>query len=244
MPEGPTIKLLAEETQQFVGRKVIKASALTNDLDLACFKGQKINSIRSFGKQLLISFDDFAVRIHLMLFGYYEINDTFPAGKLRLGLHFKDGELNFYAADVRFLEEPITDLYDWRIDVLDPGFDKKLAVKKLKTLDNEFICDALLDQSIFAGVGNIIKNEMLFKACVHPLSKAVDIPDEKKRELAREAVVVSIDFLNWKRSGLKKNPFIAHYKKICPRDKVPFKKLKVGRGKRVCYFCELCQVKY
>ncbi|MES3018740.1 MAG: DNA-formamidopyrimidine glycosylase family protein [Bacteroidota bacterium] len=244
MPEGPTIRLLAEETQQFVGKKVISATTLTDDLDLSRFEGQKIREIKSYGKQLLIVFDDFAVRIHLMLFGYYEINDNFPKGKLRLGLRFKNSELNFYAADVRFIEEPINDLYDWRLDVLSPDFDKQLAVDKLNSLDKEFICDALLDQSIFAGVGNIIKNDMLFKAKVHPLSKSTDVPDAKKLELAEEAVIVSVDFLEWKRSKAKKNKFVAHYKKICPRDKVPFKKLKVGRGKRVCYFCELCQVKY
>ena len=30
------------------------------------------------------------------------------------------------------------------------------------------VCDALLDQTVFAGVGNIIKNEVLFRTGVHP----------------------------------------------------------------------------
>jgi endonuclease-8 len=245
MPEGPTIRLLAEETQQFVGLKVIKATAITNDLDLSRFKGQKIKEIKSFGKQLLIGFDHFSVRVHLMLFGYYQINGRFPEGKLRLGLQFKDRELNFYAADVRFIEEPLDEVYNWHTDVLNPRFDKKVAANKLNGLNEKIlICDALLDQDIFAGVGNIIKNDMLFKAKVHPLSKVIDVPDGKKLELAKEAVIVSLDFLEWKRSKAKKNKFVAHYKKICPRDKVPFKKLKLGRGKRVTYFCDLCQKKY
>jgi endonuclease-8 len=244
MPEGPSIRLLAEETQQFVGREVLEAVAISNDLDLSKFRGQKIRKIESFGKQLLIVFDDFAVRIHLMLFGYYEIDNSIPTGKLRLGLKFTDSELNFYAADVRFIGLPLDEAYDWQTDVLNTAFDKQKAVTKLNSMKNQFICDALLDQNIFAGVGNIIKNEMLFKARVHPLSKVVDVPDNLKLRLAEEAVIVSVDFLKWKRSRAAKNPFVAHYKKICPRDKVPFKKLKIGRGKRVSYFCELCQTKF
>jgi endonuclease-8 len=245
MPEGPTIKLLSEEAQQFVGKKVIQASALTNDLELARFKGQKINQITVFGKQLLIQFDDFSIRIHLMLFGYYMINDHSINGKLRLGLKFKDSELNFYAADIRVIEEPLDELYDWRGDVMNSEFDEKLAVEKLNELgEKSLICDALLDQNIFAGVGNMIKNDMLFKAKVHPMSKTLDVPDSKKLELAREAVIVSFDFLEWKRSKLKKNKFVIHFKKICPRDRVPLKKQKLGKGKRVTYFCEICQKKY
>lgn len=244
MPEGPSLKLLAEEAQVFVGKKVVDATALTDDLDLNRLKRKIISEIRSYGKQLLISFDGFSVRIHLRLFGSYLINRRKATGKLRLRLTFGDGEISFYAADVRFIEEPLHQLYDWRLDVLDPAFDKQMAAGKLNELKKDFICDALLNQDIFAGVGNIIKNDMLFKAKVHPLSLAAELPEVKKLELADEAVIVSVDFLEWKRSKAKKNRLLAHYKKICPRDKVPFKKLNLGRGKRVCYFCELCQLKY
>ena len=38
-------------------------------------------------------------------------------------------------------------------------------------------CDVLIDQHIFAGVGNIIKNEALFRAAVRPLSVVSKIPE-------------------------------------------------------------------
>lgn len=40
---------------------------------------------------------------------------------------------------------------------------EKKAKAKLKATPDELICDALLEQDIFAGVGNIIKNEILYR---------------------------------------------------------------------------------
>ncbi len=52
------------------------------------------------------------------------------------------------------------------------------------------ICDALLDQEIFAGSGNIIKNESLFMARIHPESICYQIPDEQLKELLKDVVKI------------------------------------------------------
>lgn len=44
-------------------------------------------------------------------------------------------------------------------------------------------CDVLLDQKVFAGIGNIIKNETLFMAKLHPLSRVENILEEKLKEV-------------------------------------------------------------
>jgi endonuclease-8 len=56
------------------------------------------------------------------------------------------------------------------------------------------ICDILLNQSVFAGVGNIIKNEALFNGKVHPLSIAGKIPKTKLETIARAAREFSMLF--------------------------------------------------
>ncbi|MFN2440799.1 MAG: endonuclease, partial [Chitinophagaceae bacterium] len=81
----------------------------------------------------------------------------------RLSLQFENGEINFYSCSVRFIEEPLNEVYDWPADVLNEAWDAKAARKKLKAQPERLVCDALLDQSIFSGVGNIIKNEVLFR---------------------------------------------------------------------------------
>ena len=50
------------------------------------------------------------------------------------------------------------------------AWNAKTAKKKLMLMPNTLICDALLDQQIFSGVGNIIKNEVFYRVKIHPRS--------------------------------------------------------------------------
>lgn len=102
MPEGPSIAILREQAAPFVGKKITAAEGNTR-LDKAPLVGQRILSIRSFGKQLLIELPAFTVRIHLMMFGSYRI-DKRADRPPRLRLAFARGrELNFYACSVRYI---------------------------------------------------------------------------------------------------------------------------------------------
>jgi endonuclease-8 len=130
-------------------------------LDIQRMNGEKILDFKSWGKHFLICFKNFAVRIHFMLFGSYRINeqkDTVP----RLRLIFKKGELNFYACSIKFIEENIDEVYDRTSDVMNEEWDPKSAKRKLKKYPEELVCDILLNQNIFAGVGNIIKTKYCF----------------------------------------------------------------------------------
>ena len=129
-----------------------------------------------------------------MLFGSYRINEHTdrPA---RLHLQFDNGELNFYACSVKLIEQPLDEVYDWSADVLSATWDAKKAIKKIKDKPGLLTCDALMDQQIFSGVGNIIKNEVLFRTRIHPLSRVNKLPPKKLKELVTEAVNYSYDFL-------------------------------------------------
>ena len=244
MPEGPVIRLLAEKAQPFVGKKVKKATAISDELDLHILEGKVVSEIIVFGKQFLICFDKLTVRVHLMLFGYVRFNEKKENGKLRLGLQFENGELNFYASDVRFIDEPLDEVYDWSSDVMNPAWDPGAAVRKLNELPKTLACDALLDQDIFAGVGNKIKDEVLFLTKVHPRSLVEHLPEKKKREMADAAAAFSFRYLGWKRTDSEEEHFKAHFKEICPRDKARLKKEKLGTNQRTTYYCEVCQKKY
>src|ERR1051326_2244017 len=174
MPEGPSIIILKEEASIFKGKKVLNASGNTK-LDLSRLQGQKVIDFKSWGKQFLICFKDFTVRIHLLLFGSYRINERKETPP-RLSLAFKNGELNFYTCSVRFIEEDINRIYDWEVDTMSPDWNPKKATASVKKLKNVPVCDILLDQNIFAGSGNIIKNEVLYRIRVHPLSLSSALP--------------------------------------------------------------------
>nr|MBA2249730.1 hypothetical protein [Chitinophagaceae bacterium] len=78
--------------------------------------------------------------------------------------------------------------YDWRVDILSKQFDKKYIKELLKTHRDKAIDDVLMDQGIFSGVGNKIRNEALYRAGIHPLSLTGRIPAAKITKLINEVV--------------------------------------------------------
>jgi endonuclease VIII len=106
------------------------------------------------------------------------------------------------------------------------------------------VCDALLDQDLFAGVGNIIKNEVLFRIRVHPLSTVGALPAAKQRELVTEARNYSFDFYEWKKQYVLKKHWLAHTRRTCPRCQVPLQKDHLGKTHRRTFYCTNCQLLY
>ena len=242
MPEGPSIFILKELVQPFVGKKIIEVTGNSKS-DLQRLKNQKIIEFKTWGKQFLICFKNITVRIHLLMFGSYRINESKDIAP-RLGFKFKKGELNFYNCSVRFIEEDLDTIYDWSADVMNPLWNAKKAEAKLKDKQSMLVCDALLDQNIFSGVGNIIKNEVLYRVKIHPESIVAKIPIHQLRSLIKEAVVYSFEFLQWKKDFVLKKHWIAYNKKICPRDNIPFIRQNIGKTHRRSFYCNKCQKIY
>jgi endonuclease-8 len=152
--------------------------------------------------------------------------------------------MNFYACSVKFLEGDINQYYDWNADVLSDAWDADAAKEKLLKAPHMLACDALLDQNIFAGVGNIIKNEVLWRIQVHPLSTVGALPPEQFDAFIFEARNYSFDFLRWKRQYVLRKHYQVHTKKICPRDGAKLLLKHLGKTNRRTFYCEVCQVLY
>lgn len=245
MPEGPSILILKELiTPVLKGRKIIEAFGNAK-IEMHLLAGKKINEIRCWGKQLLIYTSEGVIRIHLLMFGSYSINENKkPARSLRLGLRVGNHVVYFYNCSVRLLPKSIDDLYDWAADVLSHKWDPLKARRKLKAIPTTLICDALLDQQIFAGVGNIIKNEVLYRIKLHPENLIEDITPSKLSSVIKEARNYSFDFLKWKKEFTLKKHWLAHTKKTCLRCNLPIIKKYCGKTKRRTFFCSGCQVRY
>jgi endonuclease-8 len=242
MPEGPIIVILTEETQQFIGQTVTEATTDQN-FPVKMITGEPIIDVKSWGKHFLLCFPKFTVRIHLMMFGTWRINQH-TQKKPRLHLGFATGELNFYACQLQLIEEPLNEVYDWSADVMSNTWDGHKAIKKMKEQPKLLACDALMDQHLFAGVGNIIKNEVLFRIKVHPESLVAAMPPKKVKEMITETVNYSFEFLEQKKASTLSKHWLAYDQKKCPRNHVPFQHRDTGKGRRSSYFCELCQEFY
>lgn len=242
MPEGPSLVILKEELQPFKGKKILSVEGNSKQ-DIQRLKGQKILDFKTWGKHFIIEFKKFSVRIHFMLFGKYTINDKRDAVP-RMAMQFAKGEFNVYNCSVKFIEEPLDEVYDWAADIMGDAWDGKGAKKKLLAKPDTLVTDALLDQTIFAGVGNIIKNEVLYRIKVHPLTTIGALPTKKLNELIKEARIYSFQFLEWKKAYVLRKNWKAHTKKICEQCDGPLIKEYLGKTARRTFFCTKCQVKY
>ena len=242
MPEGPSIILLREQVKRFAGRKILDAVGNAK-IDMSRLIGRKVVAFRSWGKHFLIELPDVAVRVHFLMFGSYTI-DSRKDRDPRLRLSFRGGEVNFYSCAIRLVEGPLDDTYDWSVDVMSPSWDAAAARRALRSMPETLICDALLDQNLFSGVGNIIKNEVLFRVRVHPCSAVGALPPAKLRAVIEEARNYSFEFLEWKRRFVLRKHWLVHNKGTCPNCQGKLRREWLGTTNRRTFFCPRCQKRY
>lgn len=241
--EGPSLVILKGETQIFKGHEVLSVNGYAA-LDHERLLHKKITDIKTWGKHFLICFKGFTLRIHFMLFGSYRINDSKEGKNASVSLHFNNGTFDGYICKVKLLEGRLEDIYDWSLDMLSPEWDPKKVKKLLLQYPAEtLIGDLLLDANLFSGVGNIIRNEVLYRVRLHPDSNLGAIPSRKLTEMIKQTMVYSYDFLEWK----KKNELAKHWevytKKKCPLGHTILKEY-TGKTKRRSFICEECMVRY
>lgn len=244
MPEGPSLVILREAATLLVGLKVREATGNTR-IDLDRLRNRRLLAVRTWGKHFLMDFGDVAVRVHMLMFGSWCIDER-KDKPVRLSLRFtRKRELNFYSSAVRYVDDSLDAVHDWSADVMADEWDPRAARRKLRAMPDAIVADALLDQAVFSGVGNIIKNEVLHRIRVHPETRVGDLPARKLAELVRQAREYSFDFLAWKREFTLRQHWQVHTKKTCPRDGSPLRFAReLGRLQRRAFWCDACQRRY
>jgi endonuclease-8 len=244
MPEGPSIVILKDLIKELhLGSpEVLEVAGNVENMDKDRLLHEKVQDFKSWGKHFLICFNDFTIRIHFMLFGSYLI-DRRKKTPLKLGLTFKKDELNFYTCKVDLLEGNVKEHYNWENDVMADEWNSIAAIKKLKEKPEALVCDVLLDQQVFSGVGNIIKNEVLYRIRVNPLTKIKNLPPAKLKALIKEARDYSFDFLKWKKENTLSKHWQVYNQKECPL-KHKIEKKELGKTHRQTYYCKKCQKLY
>lgn len=243
--EGPSVRAVANHLKLFEGRTVISASGNAR-VEKERLRDERIEAIFGRGKQLVIQFPERALTIHFLMFGSYRINEVREGMQPRLTLEFHDGRLTFYNCAVRLVfAAQLDELVKDEFDILSNNWHLNKVLQRSAELKEAYICDALLDQNVFAGIGNIIKNEALFRAAVQPLSVVSKIPEERLETIALEARAFSQRFYEVRNTGEKLNPYLQTYRnKQCPRCGQQVQLKRTGKSARISFFCPDCQVLY
>ncbi|KFV07609.1 Endonuclease 8-like 2, partial [Pterocles gutturalis] len=189
------------------------------------------------------------LRVHFGLFGSIRANEFSRAKKAnkrgdwkdptpRLVLHFESGGfLVFYNCRMHWCSSPRADPAS---DILSVEFHRGRALDALRAPNP--ICYTLLDQRYFSGLGNIIKNEILYLAKIHPLTRGSLLPLSDLERLLDCAVRFSADWLHSKLHGKGLHRQI-YQKEQCPLGHPVMKETLGPSGgfKRLTWWCPQCQ---
>lgn len=247
--EGPSLLLAAEQLIVFRGKKVRVVSG-NSKIGIDRLQDEKVEDIFSWGKHLVFQFDTFALRVHFMLFGTYEAvvqgkavtGDYKRAREPRLFLQFANGEISLFNCSLKYLETAEAKAtYDFSRDILSDKWNAAQAFQSVKEHSQEEIADVLLDQEIFAGVGNIIKNEVLSLTRTNPKTKVQELSDDKLRESIKAAQSYSWQFYEWRKIFQLRAHLLVHRKTTCPHCGSKLIREKTGKRARWSYYCPACQ---
>ncbi|MHA1616135.1 MAG: DNA-formamidopyrimidine glycosylase family protein [Candidatus Njordarchaeales archaeon] len=256
MTEGPSAHYKALRIYQEVGAKVLENILVRSKrvlVDPQYITGKRLEATDAWGKNILLFFDSFAIRVHLMLYGtihIYGINEPLakPERLVRLALYFSDKKVVVYNAPIieinykhRIIEELKNSLGE---DPLRKDWNFSRAVKLILKHKNRKIGDVLLDQGVIAGIGNILRNEILFRARVHPERLVKDLSYEEIRNIVRIAKELSEEFLQRRLRGERIGPILFVYNKSgkpCPVCGEKIRYYRQEPNNRRTFFCPNCQ---
>ena len=239
--EGPSLVILRQEMKPFVGQIVRRVEG-NSKIGIEELAGQKLYWIKTWGKHYLLKIGNTVLRVHFLLWGSYSLNQQKPRSST-LSLFFDNGESHFYSSSIRKLEQPVDEIYDWRVDVMSRKWDAKYVAKLVKPHPTAYVADVRLDQDIFAGVGNIIKNEVLWNLGMHPLTRVRDLKRKQITALVEEAHRYSHQFYRWKKRYVLKRNWKVYHKGTCPECGEKLTRGKMGKRDRYTFYCPTCQPK-
>jgi len=240
--EGPSIHHLQDKLQIFLNNK-ISAAFGNAKFDKEELVGQKIKDIYAFGKRLIIQLDEHALVTHFLMFGSYRIDEERTDLAPRLALITPKHSLFFYSCSVKCEKtQNLKKTLPLDFDILSANWDIKKIVATIKEHPEETIDDILLDQDIFPGVGNIIKNEALALSFLKPQKKVARLSVKKITELAQNARNFSQLFFNHYNSwSLFKKEFLVYGRKNCARCGSKIIRKQTGKRNRRSFICPQCQ---
>ena len=203
MPEGDSLYRFAARLRRALAGKEILSAASHGPgpvPQVSRIVGTRCTDVRSQGKNVIISFDNgLALRSHLRMYGTWHVYRpgeamSRPEREARLVLAVEDAVVvNFSAPVIELLEEralehhrPLSQLGP---DLLDDDFDAEKALKGFRAPEMALLTigDAIMDQRVMAGVGNIWKHETLFRCGINPWLQLCELDDAELLELITTA---------------------------------------------------------
>jgi endonuclease-8 len=243
MPEGDSLHRAARRLQVLVGERVAVETPHPRAAALAIgerLDGRRLESVEAVGKNLLLSFEGgLVLRSHLRMSGRWQVRERGRAtrGTPWLILAGREREAVLWNGPVLELTARGTRRLGPDILRVPPDLAAMVANLRREHPSRE-LGDALLDQRLVAGIGNVWKAESLWRAQLSPWLLLGDATDDELERVLREAARLMRASLEGGRGER------AVYRKAgrpCPRCREPIRSRGQGDDNRTAYWCPRCQ---
>ena len=266
MPEGDTIYRAASTLRQALEGETVTALQLRGGkggtLPPQRLVGETVSAVESRGKHLLIWFSptDVALHTHMRMTGSWHLYR--PGERWRKPAHYARAVLEVNGWTAVCFSAPVVELLLRREvdrlpsiaglgpDALDEQTDLGEARRRLDERGDMTIAEALLDQRVLAGVGNVYKCEVLFIHRVDPWTPVKDVAPE-----TRDALLATAERLlkaNVKPGSSQRittttdsttGPTYVYgrARRPCARCATPISRARQGEQARPTYWCSRCQ---
>jgi endonuclease-8 len=244
VPEGDTLHRAARRLQVLVGEQLeveVPHPRARAALDAAALDGRTLEQVEAVGKNLVLHFEGGVVlRSHLRMSGRWTVR---PRGERRTGRPWL--VLRGHAAEGVLWNGPVLELHTRALARLGPDIlaeppDVEAMLARLRAGDQgRSLGEALQDQTVVAGIGNMWMAETLWRARLSPWLPLGDVGEEDRRRVLETAAALMRAAVDAGREPPKQVHGRAG--RACRRCGTPIRSAGQGDANRTAYWCPTCQ---
>lgn len=266
MPEGDTIfkaaKTLAGALEGKVVTRFWARAPQMGSIGTKRLIGQTVSLVEPRGKHLLIWFSplDLALHTHMRMTGSWHLYRT--GERWRKGRHLARAVIDVDGWTAVCFSAPVCELLSRAAvtahpsltglgpDALDDHTDLTEARRRLDERGDVSIAEALLDQRVLAGVGNVYKCEVLFLHGVDPWTSVADLEPRLRDEILATAERLlkrnvlpgaTMRTTTTADAGTGRFYVYGRTRRPCARCATPISRARQGEQGRLTYWCRRCQ---
>jgi endonuclease-8 len=249
--EGDTILRAARRIEAAIGNERLAVSA-PNPRGRASrvqrLDGETLERVDARGKHLLLGFGELTLHSHLGMSGSWHVYPQGgawrkPAGAAWAALRGENSEaVQFGGPTLRLLRTDALrrdpTLSRLGPDILAADFDPEAVARSLRVDPHRTLGDALLDQTLVAGIGNIFKSEACFAARLDPWQPIGELSDEQLLLVSDAAHELMQDAVE---HGRHAKAVYRRARQPCPNCGTTIRSRGQGDANRTTYWCPRCQ---